>query len=145
MSESHQGNASKNQRDVEVLEKPKRRSYSAEYKLQILEQAAALKDTGAIGAMLRQEGLYHSRLTEWRQQKEAGALKALGQRRGPKQKHHPLESEVERLRRENERLKEKLEQAELVIEIQKKISEILGIPLKSPRVDESASIRPPKK
>jgi transposase-like protein len=117
--------------DPEVSALPKRRKFSAKYKLQILEQIDACKgQLGSIGAILRREGLYSSNLTEWRRERERGALEALGKKRGRKPTLNPLSAETERLRRENAELKRRLEQAEIIIDIQKKISLMLGIPLK---------------
>jgi transposase-like protein len=115
----------------EVLEKPIRRRFTAPYKLRILKEVEALSESGQIGALLRREGLYSSHLTTWRRQRDTGAIEALKPkkrgRRGRRQ--DPLIQENELLRRENERLARRLKRAETIIEIQKKISEVLGIPL----------------
>jgi len=104
---------------TEVQGKPERRRFSAEYKLRILA---------------RREGLYSSLLSTWRRQREEGILAGLTpKRRGRKAKpKNPLAEEMARLQRENERLKTKLRQAELVIDVQKKVSEMLDIPLNRP-------------
>jgi transposase len=117
--------------DPEVPEKPVRRRFSAEYKLRILREAEACQQHGELGALLRREGLYSSHLTTWRQQRDQGALDALkAKRRGRKpQPINPLAAENERLRRENERLATRLKQAETIIDVQKKVSEILGVTL----------------
>lgn len=117
--------------DPEVPEKPVRRRFSAEYKLRILREAEACQQHGELGALLRREGLYSSHLTTWRQQRDQGALDALkAKRRGRKpQPINPLAAENERLRRENERLAARLKQAETIIDVQKKVSEILGVTL----------------
>lgn len=117
--------------DTEVEARPKRRRFAASYKLQILKKADACKDdVGEIGKLLRSEGLYSSHLSEWRKQREQGALNALERKRGRKSRQgKDLELENERLRRENERLRSRLEKAEIVIGVQKKVSELLGIPL----------------
>jgi transposase-like protein len=114
-----------------VPEKPVRRRFSAEYKLRILREAEACQQHGELGALLRREGLYSSHLTTWRQQRDQGALDALkAKRRGRKpQPINPLAAENERLRRENERLAARLKQAETIIDVQKKVSEILGVTL----------------
>ena len=76
---------------------------------------------GAIGALLRREGLYSSHLVTWRQERAAGMLRGLTpQKRGPKSKRHPLDEENQKLRRENERLTEQLRKAEIIIDVQKK-------------------------
>lgn len=116
----------------EVLEKAQRRIYSAQYKLRILQETDTCSE-GQIGAILRREGLYSSHLTTWRRQRQAGQLAALSDnKRGRKATPtHPLSAEVERLRRENQRLSQRLEQAELIIEIQKKASRLLNITLEN--------------
>jgi len=117
--------------DPVVPEKPVRRRFAAEYKLRILHEADRCNQPGQLGALLRREGLYSSHLSAWRQQRDAGTLAGLApKRRGRKLKANaPLIAENERLKRENERLAVKLRQAETIIEVQKKLSEVLGIPL----------------
>ena len=111
----------------EVLENPLRRRFTAEYKLRILTEADALTDSGQIGDLLRREGLYSSHLTTWRRQREAGSIQALQpQKRG--RRRDPVIQENEQLRRDHDRLARRLQKAEAIIEIQKKISELLGIP-----------------
>lgn len=106
----------------------KRKNYTAEYKLRVLKETDLLKgQSGAIGAYLRKEGLYTSVLAEWRKQRDSGSLSALSQKRGRKPKHTPAEIELMRLEKENQRLSEQLRQANLIIEAQKKISEILQV------------------
>ncbi|MBK8013936.1 MAG: transposase [Deltaproteobacteria bacterium] len=108
--------------DSEVLERPKRRRYIAEYKLRILREAEE-SDRGEVGALLRREGLHSSHLTEWRKQRDRGALAALEpQKRGrkPSRRQDPVARENERLRKENARLERRLKQAEAVIAVQKK-------------------------
>ena len=119
--------------DPEVVEKATRRRFTAKYKLEILELADQCKP-GEIGALLRREGLYSSHLSIWRRQREAGTLQALGPRkRGRKAKAETAESRrVATLERENERLRERLAQAETIIEVQKKVSTLLGITLSPP-------------
>ena len=115
--------------DPEVPEKKRRRKFTAKYKLHILAKADRCTEPGQIGALLRSEGLYSSNLTTWRKQREKGVLDALSpKKRGRKEKEkNPLVQKVAQLERENERLKKKLAQAETIIDVQKKISEILGI------------------
>jgi len=117
--------------EVEVMAKPTRRRYTAEYKLRILRQAEVLSGRGELGGLLRREGLYSSNLTAWRKQREKGELAGLSRRRGPSPKgKNPLIDKVRVLERENARLKARAERAEGLVEIQKKVSEILGIELK---------------
>ena len=123
----------------EVLEKPVRRRFTVEYKTRILAEADACTQPGMLGELLRREGLYSSYLTTWRRQRDDGALAGLTpKRRGRKAKpNSPLADENKRLTRENDRLKEQLRQAELIIDVQKKVSEMLNIPLKSPDDEEA--------
>ena len=118
---------------VEVLERPVRRRFTVEYKARILAEADACTEPGTLGGLLRREGLYSSHLTTWRRQRDEGALAGLTpKRRGRKAKpKNPLADEVARLQRENQRLKEQLRQAELIIDVQKKVSEMLRIPRKA--------------
>lgn len=119
----------KNKPDPEVSEKRQRRKFTAKYKLEILDQVDRCTQPGQIGELLRREGLYSSNVTTWRKQRDQGLLNALSpQKRGRKKGNkNPLSNEVARLQRENERLKKKLKQAETIIAVQKKVSEILGI------------------
>ena len=114
----------------EVLEKPVRRRFTVEYKAKILAEADACTEPGMLGGLLRREGLYSSHLSTWRRQRDQGALAGLRpKRRGRKAKpKNPLADENERLQRENERLKDQLRQAELIIDVQKKVSEMLNVP-----------------
>jgi len=123
--------------DPEVAARPKRRRFSAAYKARVVEEAEGCTEPGDIGALLRREGLYSSHLAQWRQLYRAGALQALrDDRRGRKPTKHPLEDEVARLHKHNERLARRLEQAEMIIEIQKKVASMLGIPLNSVENEE---------
>ena len=116
--------------EVEVMAKPVRRRYTAEYKLRVLREAEACKGRGEIGALLRREGLYSSNLTQWRKQCERGELEGLSRKRGPLPKgKNSLADKVKVLERENVRLKGRAERAEGLVELQKKVSEILGIEL----------------
>lgn len=108
--------------------KPKRRQYSAEFKARIVEEAEACTQAGEITALLRREGLYSSHLANWRRQYRSGAAQGLATRRGPKAKV-PVEREKEELERKVARLEHRLWQAEKIIEVQKKLSEVLGIPM----------------
>ena len=120
--------------EPEVPEKARRRRFEAVYKLRILEEAERASGPGEVGELLRREGLYSSHLASWRRQRDEGSLAGLApRRRGRKAKRRdPLTKENEQLRRENQRLAERLRQAETIIEVQKKVSEMLGIPLKRP-------------
>jgi transposase len=111
--------------DPELVERPRRRRFTAEYKLRILQEADACTRPGEIGALLRREGLYSSLLSAWRQQREEGALAALKRprgRRGP----HPLEAENARLRERVTRAEAELAKARKVIEVQGNVSALLG-------------------
>ena len=121
--------------DPEVVAKPKRRTYTAEYKQRILEEAEAVAGTrGGLGALLRREGLYSSLLTYWRRERSQAIREALAPRkRGPKSQRHPWEEENQKLRRQNARLTEDLRKANLIIEVQKKVAALLGNPI--PDVD----------
>jgi len=110
----------------EVTPKAERRRFTPEYKLQILAEADACTKPGEIGALLRREGLYSSHLDKWRKLRRTGSLQALApQKRGPKV--DPQAAEIARLRRENERLQQRLQQAEMIIDVQKKLSVLLGL------------------
>ena len=117
--------------DPEVPAKAARRRLTADYKLRILKLADACTESGSLGALLRKEGLYSSNLTAWRRQRDAGTLSALTpKKRGRKGTvSHPLIRQNEELRKENERLTRRLKQAALIIDVQKKVSQLLGIPL----------------
>lgn len=119
---------------TEVVAKGKHRQYTAEYKFRILRELDECKGKGEVGALLRREGLYSSLVSKWREQRETGSLNGLaGQRRGPKV--DPNAAELVRLQRENKRLKEQLERAELIIEVQKKVAQLVGTP-PSPQHEE---------
>jgi len=115
----------------EVVAKATRRRFPAEYKQRILAEADTAKATpGAIGALLRREGLYSSHLVDWRRTRAAGIRQALTpQPRGPKATQSPLVEENAQLRRENQRLTDHLRKAELVIDVQKKVAALLGRPI----------------
>ena len=113
--------------DPEVVPGAKRRQFRAKYKLRILAEADQCTQRGEIGALLRREGLYSSHLTTWRKQRDRGQLEGLTpKKRG--RKPDPQAAELARLQRENERLQVRLEQAETIIEVQKKLSQMLGLP-----------------
>ena len=126
MSQISKGKEAGENPDTEVVAKAQRRQYTAEYKLRILRELDNSKGTGETGALLRREGLYSSHLTTWRRQRERGELEGLGpQKRGPKA--DPQAMELARLQRENERLRERLRKAELIIDVQKKVAQMLGV------------------
>ena len=110
--------------DPELVERPKRRYFSAEYKLAILREAEACSRPGEIGALLRREGLYSGHLSKWRRQREAGALEALERPRGRKPVDR-REVELAELRRRLERSEAELQKARTVIEIQGNVSALL--------------------
>ena len=118
------------QPEPEVIPRAQRRQFTAEYKRRILQEYEQSKEAGEKGALLRREGLYSSHITTWRRQRERGEIAGLEpQKRG--RKAAPLAKENARLRRENDRLKKRLEQAELIIEVQKKVSQILGVEMET--------------
>lgn len=112
--------------------RPSRRKFTAEYKRSIVKEsddALASGEVGAVGAMLRREGLYSSNLVTWRKQRDAGELAAFSKKRGPKPTHNPLAADVARLEREKAQLEDRLRRAEIVIDVQKKVALLLGTPL----------------
>jgi transposase-like protein len=118
-----------------VVADARRRSFTGEYKRRILAEAdSAASQPGAIGALLRRERLYSSHLSTWRRERQAGILQGLTPlQRGPKSKRNPQEEEMQKLRRENQRLMEELRKAAIVIDVQKKVGALLGWPL--PKAD----------
>ena len=122
--------------DPEVPAKVERRQFTAEYRRRILREADACKKPGALGALLRREGLYSSHLANWRRQREQGELGAgRARKRGPMPKL--IDPRVKQLEGENRRLQRKLARAETIIALQKKVAEILRIPLKPLDIDET--------
>jgi transposase-like protein len=115
----------------ELSDRPRRRTFTAEAKLRILAETDRAADTGGIGGILRREGLYSSNLTEWRRQRDAGAIGGLSPvKRGPKTAEpNPLAADLAQLQRDNARLALRLKRAEAIIDLQKKVAEMLGIPL----------------
>jgi transposase len=113
--------------DPEVPGHKSRRKLSAQYKLRILAEVERCSDSRQVGQLLRREGLYSSSLTRWRRLRDQGLLDAMAPKtRGRKPvEHNPLTDEVSKLQKENQRLRKKLWQAERIIEVQKKISQIL--------------------
>jgi transposase len=126
--------------DPEVVAKAKRRTFTAEYKLRILQEIETVADRrGGIGALLRREGLYSSLLATWRRERAAGILEALTpQKRGPKSKRNPLQEENLKLQRQNARLTEELRKAHIIIDVQKKVAALLGRPIPEPDPEENS-------
>ena len=114
--------------DPEVRTVAKRRQFSAAYKLAVLEEAERLSEPGAVGALLRREGLYSSHLSVWRRERDSGALEALSRRRGRKAKLSSEQKRVAALEARCARLQRELDQAHTIIEVQKKLCTLLGLP-----------------
>lgn len=128
--ENQQAKAREVRQDPEVVARAERRTFTAEYKERILREASQCKP-GELGALLRREGLYRSHLNKWRAAQKAGGKAALAVKkvgRKPKDRN-PLEDQVRQLEREKAQLERRLKQAETIIEVQKKISSLLQIPL----------------
>jgi transposase len=123
--------------EPEVLPRAKRRRFSAEYKQRILEEADGCTERGQIGALLRREGLYSSHLSKWRRQRSLGQFEGLSPKKRGRKPQDPSVEEMARLRRENERLRARLEQAEMIIDVQKKLSQLLGLTPDETGTDES--------
>ncbi len=123
--------------DSEVIARPRRRSFTAEYRRSILDQADAAHDAGAVGLLLRREGLYSSHLATWRRQRKQGGIDALTpKKRGPKVVVSPLVKQNRELLATNARLTKKLKNAELIIEVQKKVAALLGNPIPNIQIGE---------
>jgi transposase len=126
MSQTIDGSNQVEQVETAGVERAQRRQYTREYKLRILDEIDAIAEPGQMGAILRREGLYSQIISKWRQQRVEGRLNASRTiHRGPQPV--PERMELERLSRENERLRKRLEQAELIIDVQKKVSQLLGV------------------
>jgi len=123
--------------DPEVVPKAKRRQFTAKYKLHILQEADRCTERGQIGELLRREGLYSSHLSKWRQQRARGQLQGLASKKRGRKGQDPSVAELARLRRENERLRVQLEQAEIIIDVQKKLAQLLGLTTEETESDES--------
>lgn len=137
MTQTEKGKSSAEGISTEVVVKAKRRRYTIEYKLRILRETEACQGSGEIGTLLRREGLYSSLLSKWRQQEERGNLAGISaQRRGPKMDEQA--GELVRLQRENRRLQAKLIEAELILDVQKKVSQMLGVTLAEHNLDEES-------
>lgn len=125
-------------RNTEVEPRARRRTFTVAYKLRILRQADACKRPGELGALLRREGLYSSHLTAWRRERDRGALKALASKKRGRKGPSPEAKRIAQLERDNQRLREELRRAQLINEAQKKLHELLGIPLPVASEDEKA-------
>jgi transposase-like protein len=135
MSQDSNGKVKEEMPNTEVVAKAKRRRFTAADKLRLLREVDACRGSGEIGALLRREGIYSSYLSTWRKQRERGELDGLSpQKRGPKP--DPQAIELAKLRRENERLQERLKRAELIIEVQKKVARMLGETIEEPDLDD---------
>lgn len=122
----------------EVTPRPDRRRFTADYKRRIVREANACTQPGEVGALLRREGLYSSHLTTWRQALKAAEESALSpHKRGPKVTKDPRDAEIARLRQEVERLKSRLDKAEVIIDVQKKLAGLLGVPLNRQQPEET--------
>lgn len=123
--------------ETEVSARPTRRRFTADYKARIVREAEACKESGAIGALLRREGLYSSVLSNWRRLRDEGEIAGLTpKKRGPKaEPSSPLRSENEQLKKKNAKLEARLKHAEAIIDIQKKVAAMLGIPLNHPETE----------
>jgi transposase-like protein len=120
------------EREVEVLAKAERRRFTAEYKRRILQEADGCSKSGELGALLRREGLYSSHLAAWRAARARGDLSGVGMRkRGPKAQPppHPDAKRILQLEREVRQLRARAERAEGLVEVQKKLSQLLGLDL----------------
>lgn len=120
--------------DVEVMAKAKRRHFSAQEKLRILKDVDAITEVGGVGALLRREGLYSSHLVEWRRARAAGELDGLApKKRGRKAAEvNPLEKDVAELKRALAKAELRAKRAEALVELQKKVSELMGVQLPTP-------------
>ena len=146
MSQEQNGKTEEAGTQTEVVVKAKRRQHSAEYKLRILREVDECQGKGEVGALLRREGLYSSLVSKWREQRERGGLIGLSEhRRGPKVDADAVE--IARLQRENKRLQEKLERAELIIDVHtcpggrcqgKKVAQLLGVTLADNSLSEDS-------
>ena len=135
MSEDTNGTVKEEMPKTEVVAKARRKRFTAAEKLRILREVDACQGSGEIGALLRREGIYSSYLTTWRKQRELGELDGLApHKRGPKP--NPEAIELAKLRREHERLQERMRRAELIIDVQKKVARMLGETIESPELDD---------
>jgi transposase len=117
--------------DPEVVAKPKRRQFTAEYRLRVLEEADHCSGTGEVGQLLRREGLYSSHLANWRNARDEGVLRGLrSKKRGVKPKaSNPLEPKVRELEAKVARLEKDLHKAHIILDVQEKVAGLLGFSL----------------
>ena len=135
MSENSNGSVKEVMPNTEVVAKAKRKRFTAAEKLRILREVEACRGSGEIGALLRLEEIYSSYLTTWRKQRALGELDGLSpHKRGPKP--NPEAIELAKLRREHERLQERMRRAELIIDVQKKVARMLGETIETPELDD---------
>ena len=117
---------------IEVVAKATRRRFTVEYKRKIIREADACKTSGAVGALLRREGLYSSHLTTWRAARERGDLAGAPKKRGPTRRvSDPRDKRIIELERESTRWRKRAERAEALVELQKQVAALLGTPLAS--------------
>jgi transposase-like protein len=115
---------------IEVVAKATRRRFTVEYKRKIVREADTCKTPGAVGALLRREGLYSSHLTTWRAARERGELPGAPKKRGPMRRvADPRDKRITELGRENIHWRKRAERAEALVELQKQIAALLGTPL----------------
>ena len=135
MSQDSNGKVKEEMPNTEVVAKARRKRFTAAEKVRLLREAEACRGSGEIGILLRREGIYSSYLSTWRRQRELGELDGLSpQKRGPKPDLQAIE--MVKLRRENERLQERLRRAELIIDVQKKVARMLGESIEAPDLDD---------
>jgi transposase-like protein len=116
--------------DPEVVAKPKRRQFTAAYRMRILEEADRCTEPGEVGRLLRREGLYSSHLTAWRKARRNGALHGLAsKKRGAKHTRNPLEAQIRQLEAKVVRLEQELHQAHTILDVQEKVAGLLGFDL----------------
>jgi len=133
------GGAQQDIPDAEVSSVQRKKTFSAAYKLRILEELDACTEPGQKGAILRREGIYSSCITYWRKQRQTGALNGLNKKRGRKLKYDVKDQRISELERQNQNLQKRLEQAESIIDIQKKISETFGLSMTQTNTSENNS------
>ena len=118
--------------DVGMTDKAQRRRFSASYKLKVLQEAAACRQPGELGALLRREGLYSSHLAAWRAAQRRGELAGPARRRGPPRAGSaPLTARIAQLERQLAAAVKRADRAEAIVEVQKKVAALLGTPLES--------------